>query len=92
MKKLFFIGTASLLMASCNQAKLDEANQQKDSLLSVINAQNFSLIEKDSSLNDFISYFNDVERNLDSISVKQNIISVNTPKSAMELNQIKRTG
>lgn len=87
MKNYLFIAAGALFMSSCNQAELDKSNQQKDSLQSVINERNFSLIEKDSSLNDFISYFNDVERNLDSISAKQNIIGVNTPKSAMEFKK-----
>src|ERR1019366_35956 len=52
---------------------------------SVINEQNSNLVKRDSSINDFISYFNDVERNLDSITVKQNIISVNSDKSSVEL-------
>ena len=71
MKKYIFIAAAALAMSACNQNELTESNRQKDSLLAVVN-------ERDSFINDFISSFNDVERNLDSVSVRQHIIAVNS--------------
>ncbi len=71
-------------MASCNQAALDQSNHQKDSLQAIVNEQNSSLIERDSSISDYISYFKDVERNLDSITAKQQMISANSGKSGIE--------
>lgn len=84
MKNYIFIASASLLMSSCNQAEIDRVNHQKDSLQLIINEQNYSLTERDSSISDYISYFKDVERNLDSITAKQQMITVNSDKSGIE--------
>lgn len=73
MKKYVFIAATALVMSACNQNELTESNRQKDSLMSVVN-------ERDSFINDFISSFNDVERNLDSVAVRQHIIAVNSDK------------
>jgi len=73
MKKYFLIAMAMLLMAACNNQKQEVANSnhEKDSLMAIVN-------ERDSSLNDFISAFNEVETNLDSVAARQHIITVNT--------------
>lgn len=72
------IVAASLLMTACNQEELAKSKQQNDSLMTVIN-------ENESAINGFISSFNDVERSLDSITVKQQIILTNANKSHGEL-------
>ena len=74
MKKFVFIAATALVISACNQNELTESNRQKDSLMSVVN-------ERDSFINDFISSFNDVERNLDSVAVRQHIIAVNSDKA-----------
>lgn len=72
MKKLIFASAIALTIIACNnrQAEVDQANRTKDSLASIIN-------ERDSSLNDFLTSFNQIENNLDSIARKQNAINVN---------------
>ena len=81
MKKLIFAAAIALTITACDnrQAEVDQANRQKDSLASIIN-------ERDSSLNDFLSSFNEIEKNLDSIARKQNAINVNVDKQG-ELNK-----
>lgn len=74
MKKYVFIAATALVISACNQNELTESNRQKDSLMSVVN-------ERDSFINDFISSFNDVERNLDSVAARQHIIAVNSDKA-----------
>ena len=74
MKKYIFIAATALVISACNQNELTESNRQKDSLMSVIN-------ERDSFINDFISSFNDVERNLDSVAARQHIIAVNSDRA-----------
>ena len=74
MKKYVFIAATALVISACNQNELTESNRQKDSLMSVIN-------ERDSFINDFISSFNDVERNLDSVAARQHIIAVNSDRA-----------
>lgn len=73
MKKLIYFGIASLFMSACNQAELAESNQQRDSLMSVVN-------ERDASINDFVAAFNDVEQNLDSVAVRQHLITMSADK------------
>jgi hypothetical protein len=68
------IGASSLLMTACNRGELAQSKQQNDSLLTVIN-------ERESSINGFIASFNEVERSLDSVTAKQQIIHLNAAKS-----------
>ncbi len=71
MKKYFFIASVAIIMSACNQKELAESNNQRDSLLAIVN-------ERESTINEYISSFNEVERNLDSVTVKQQIISLNS--------------
>jgi uncharacterized coiled-coil protein SlyX len=84
MKKLIYIAAIAITFTACDnrQAEIDQANRQKDSLASIIN-------ERDSSLNDFLTSFNEIEKNLDSIARKQNAISVSTDKQG-ELNKTSK--
>lgn len=79
MKNYFFIAAAAILISACNQEKLDTSNREKDSLLSVVN-------ERNTTINEFIASFNDVEQNLDSVAVRQHLISESTDKKG-ELKQ-----
>lgn len=84
MKKYMFIAASTLIMmTACKDPQKDEAVvRQRDSLLAVID-------EREASVNDFISSFNDVERNLDSVSRRQNII-ITTSKSDLKADQKAR--
>lgn len=73
MKNYLFIAAAAFLMSACNQAEVDKGKHDNDSLLSVVS-------ERDASINEFISSFNDVERNLDTVASRQHIINVSTEK------------
>lgn len=73
MKNYLLIAAVTLIVSACNQKELADSNRVKDSLMFVVN-------ERDSSLNEFISSFNDMERNLDSVTVKQHIIIENSEK------------
>lgn len=68
------IGTVSLVLSACNQGELAKSKQENDSLITVIN-------ERESSINNYISSFNEVESNLDSVTVKQQIIHLNVNKA-----------
>jgi uncharacterized coiled-coil protein SlyX len=72
MKNYLIIGTILLFVTACsNQSEVDKANRERDSLAAILN-------QRDASLDEFVNSFNDVERNLDSIAVKQNLISKST--------------
>ena len=84
MKKYLIIAFATLLMSACNQTNTDTANRESDSLRSIVN-------EREASLNEFIASFNDVERNLDSVAVKQHLISMSTDhRGELKLSQKER--
>jgi len=68
---MFF--TVSFAFLACNREELEQAKQERDSLRVVAD-------NRDSTINNFISSFNDVESRLDSVAVKQRIIYANTPK------------
>lgn len=74
MKKFVILAASLLLLAACNQKKLDSANTLNDSLSMVLNEREFTLLERDSSLNNLIATFTEIEQNLDSVAVKQHII------------------
>jgi hypothetical protein len=65
----------TLTLSACNnrQGEIDQANRERDSLSSIIT-------ERDSSLNEFLTAFNDIEQNLDSVARKQDAISMNVEK------------
>lgn len=71
MKNLILISVVAFSLSACNQAEVDNSNRQKDSLVAVVN-------QRDSSLNEVLNAFNDVERNLDSVASKQHIISAHS--------------
>ncbi len=85
MKNYIFIAVSTLIMmTACKDPQKDESVvRQRDSLMAVID-------ERESSVNDFISSFNDVERNLDSVSRRQNIILTNSNKSELKADQKAR--
>jgi DNA repair exonuclease SbcCD ATPase subunit len=85
MKKILMIATAALLFTNCNRDELERSNHQKDSLLSVLRERTGDLDEREASINDFISSFNEVERNLDSVASKQHVIYVDADKSKGDL-------
>lgn len=71
--KMFFIipvaiGAVLLLTPACNRAELEQAKHERDSLRTVASI-------RDSMINDFIISFNEVESNLDSVAVKQHLIT-----------------
>lgn len=67
------LATATIFMSSCNQKELADSNTSNDSLTTV-------LLERDSIMNLFIASFNDVERNLDSVAIRQHLLIVSTDK------------
>jgi len=86
MKKLMLAAAIAVTITACDnrQAEIDQANRQKDSLASIIN-------ERDSSLNEFLTSFNDIEKNLDSVARKQNAIDMSIDKQG-ELQRRQKTG
>ncbi len=75
MKKLLFLLLipAMLMTVSCNNMKEENARlkAKNDSLLSLG-------FQKDTTVMEFVRAFNDIQSNLDSIKLKENIISQNT--------------
>lgn len=80
MNYIIPIFSALLLLTSCKQESTEivRANPERDSLILLSN-------EHEESINQFIASFNEIERNLDSVAVKQNIIYLNSDKVGREL-------
>jgi hypothetical protein len=84
MKNYIIIAVAAFLMSACNQSELADSKQKNDSLMSIVN-------ERNTAINEFIASFNEVESNLDSVAVRQHIISTNTEqKGELKPNQKTR--
>ncbi len=84
MKNYILIAATALAsLTACSPegetAEQIRAREVQDSLVAIIN-------DKESSVNDFISAFDEVERNLDSVSIKQNVILMHSDGD-MKLNQ-----
>lgn len=83
MKEIIFIALGFILITSaCNQTAIDESKQERDSLVLAIK-------EQQEAINDFMSSFNDVERNLNAVAAKQHIIALNSA-SDFKSNQKSR--
>lgn len=81
MKKILLLAGVAFAMSSCNRTELVKADQKNDSLISVINQRDSIVGNRDASINDFIGAFNDVERNLNAVAVRQHVIAVNTDQA-----------
>lgn len=80
MKKYFLIAAAGLVLSSCNtnEKEMKALNHDRDSLMMLVN-------ERDSSLNEFMISYDEIEKNLDAVAAKQDIISMNIDKQPKEL-------
>jgi hypothetical protein len=83
MKKILFAIISLFSIVSCDQKGTNESNSTNDSLNAVIN-------NKDSALLSFITSFNEIESNLDSVAAKQKIISVYAGETKGELKSNKK--
>ena len=78
MKTIKYAIVFAVAMISCNQQREDNLVHERDSLAAVIK-------DRDESLNNFIESYNDIEKNLDAIAQKQNVISENMGTNPGEL-------
>jgi peptidoglycan hydrolase CwlO-like protein len=80
MKKIIFAISAATILTACDNREIEIArlNHQRDSLIDVS-------LKREGTVNEFISTFNEIESNLDSVAVKQHIIYVNSDKKGREL-------
>jgi hypothetical protein len=89
--KLMTMSAAMVLLAtSCNNSELTRTKEKNDSLMAVLHQSDANLTDREKSLNEFIESFNDIERNLDCVAVRQNLIYSSTEKSKGELRGSQR--
>lgn len=74
MKKLLFI-LSVVVLASCQQKKIDRMQTVQDSLVTVAHA-------KDSTITDFIGTMNEIQANLDTVKKLQDIVNVESKTNA----------
>src|SRR6185503_12373306 len=75
MKYFILLAAVALTFSSCNRAELERQKQMNDSLQAIVN-------ERDSSLSGYLNDFTGIEKNLNEISAKQNVISASAENSA----------
>jgi uncharacterized coiled-coil protein SlyX len=85
MKKTILTATIALLAFSCNNdktAEINSENRERDSLVAEIE-------QRDSSFNQLLTSFTDVERNLDSVAAHQHVIyqTTNNFRGDLKSNQ-----
>lgn len=90
MKTLIALASAALLFASCNQDEIARNKQQKDSLMAVLQERDTDLKDRETSINDFIASFNEIERNLDSVAKKQQIIYLQADKARGDMKSSQK--
>lgn len=83
MKNLILTASVALIFSSCNNNELTDNRKQNDSLLFILN-------ERDASITEFITSFNDIQQNLDSVAIGQQIITLNANQIG-ELKQDQKT-
>lgn len=83
MKNILLTVLTILSLSACKTNGTDNSEDTNDSLLTIIN-------EKDSSLINFIASFNEIESNLDSVAAKQKIIFLHSDRIKGELNANKK--
>lgn len=70
MKYIVVITAVSLVISSCNQRNNEvivKSNPERDSLVNIVN-------EREKSINEFIASFNEIEKNLNDVTLKQQFI------------------
>lgn len=84
MKKLFYLSFVVVFLAGCagKQKEIDRLQAQNDSLQNVTE-------EREKTVNEFISAFNDIEANLETIKEKEKIISNRTEESGELTDDMK---
>lgn len=88
--KVTTVACLALLSVSCNQESAQRTERQRDSLLTVLREREAGMQEQENSLNEFIESFNEVERNLDCVAVRQQLIYSSAEKSRGELKGTQR--
>ena len=87
MKTIISLFLSLAFITSCNTKETEVAKStpdpEKDSLIKVTT-------ERDESLNELLASFNEIERNLDSVAAKQQIIYANTEKSGRDLKRAQK--
>jgi predicted RNase H-like nuclease (RuvC/YqgF family) len=73
---------AAIFLSACNT---DNTDYKK--FVYRVDSLNIAISARDSTINDFISSFNDIEKNLDSVSLKQGVIATSISKKGTEMKE-----
>ncbi len=75
MRKYLAILLFASMAVACNQEEMNKLNQQKEELAQESTA-------KDSTINDLMATFNEIQDNLDEIKRRENLVDINTDNDA----------
>lgn len=84
MKKLSLIFAAITLLVSCNQEEIDRLKEENAKLAEIA-------IKKDSSINEMMGTFNEIEENLAEIRLRENMVEINTELNPEDPGKFDRT-
>lgn len=85
MKRSILVLSLAAGLMSCNQGEVARHKSTNDSLLTVLRQSEVEMKEREASVNEFITSFNEVERNLDSVAARQQILNLQADRSRGDL-------
>ncbi len=83
--KTYFVSTlitAAILTTACNRETAEH-----DRFVNKLDSLNLIITDRDSTINDLFTSFDEIETNLDSVAFRQNIISTEVEKQKGEVKE-----
>lgn len=91
MNRILLYLLASFLLFSCAQEpETPPLDQEKEKMRQELQVLRLEGLDKDSSLNQVLKYFNDIQLNLSEIKKKEGLVSISSNNS-LEMNETKKT-
>lgn len=84
MKRLLFLFSALAVLASCNQDEIERLKKENAELADIA-------IKRDSSINEMMGTFNEIEENLAEIRMRENMVEINTEANLEDPGKYDRT-
>ena len=84
MKRFLLISLAFVTLSSCNQDEIDRLKKENSELAEIA-------IKKDSSINEMLGTFNEIEDNLAEIRMREKMVEINTEVNPEDPGKFDRT-
>lgn len=91
MNRIILYFSILTLLFSCNQEPTTPPlDQEKEKMRQELQVLRLESLDKDSSLNQVLKYFNEIQLNLSEIKKKEGLVSI-TSSNGLEMNETKKT-